>query len=93
MLLTARFEARIWRREFAASFPYAPARIDRGIVHARAESIRLLRNRIAHHEPLLDYDLMGAYQRAASIVRWISPVNATWAAVRWPPDPKLLKRP
>jgi hypothetical protein len=93
MLLTARFENRIWKREFRNSFPSAPARIDRGIVHARAESIRLLRNRIAHHEPLLDYDLMGAYQRAASIVRWISPVNATWAALRWPPDPQVLKRP
>jgi hypothetical protein len=93
MLLTSRFETRIWKREFANSFPCAPSRIDRRIVHERAESIRLLRNRIAHYEPLLDYDLMGAYQRATGMVRWISPANADWAALRWPANSKLLKLP
>jgi hypothetical protein len=92
-LLTARYERRIWSREFAASFPYAPPRVDRATVHDRADEIRRLRNRIAHHEPLLDHNLVGAYQRAASIVRWISPENARWAAVHWPLDHDLLKRP
>lgn len=93
MLLTARFEERIWAREFAASFPAAPTRIDREIVQRRADSIRRLRNRIAHWEPLLDYDLVGAHQRAASMVRWISPATATWAASRWPLERDLLTRP
>jgi hypothetical protein len=93
MLLTSRFENRIWKREFTISFPSAPPRIDRGVVHERADSIRVLRNRIAHYEPLLDYDLAGTYQRVAAMVRWISPANATWATLRWPPDPAVLKRP
>lgn len=93
MLLTSRFENRIWKREFAASFPHAPAQIDRAVVHARADSLRVLRNRIAHYEPLLNYDLLGAYQRAAAMVRWISPAQATWVALRWPADRDLLKRP
>jgi hypothetical protein len=33
MLLTSRFETRIWKREFANAFPCAPSRIDRRIVH------------------------------------------------------------
>jgi hypothetical protein len=93
MLLASRFENRIWKREFTVSFPHVPPRIDRHVVHARAESIRLFRNRIALYEPLFDHDLMGTYRRVVAMVRWISPANATWAAHRWPPDPALLKRP
>jgi hypothetical protein len=93
MLLTSRFERRIWNQEFARSFPCAPPAVDRGIVHDRADELRRLRNRIAHHEPLLDHDLVGAYRRASSMVRWISPVNARWADVRWPLDRDRLKRP
>jgi len=93
VLMTARFEQRIWAREFAASFPSAPHRIDREIVYSRADAIRRLRNRIAHWEPLLDYDLVGAHQRAASMVRWISPATWTWAACRWPLARADLTRP
>jgi hypothetical protein len=93
MLLNARFEQRIWSREFAASFPFAPPRIDRELVYDRADAIRRMRNRIAHWEPLLDYDVRGAYQRAISMVRWISPATAAWAAARWPLPRDVLNRP
>jgi hypothetical protein len=93
MLLNSRFEQRIWSREFPASFPSAPRRIDREIVLGRADAIRRLRNRVAHWEPLMDYDLVGAHQRAASMVRWISPTVSAWAASRWPLDRNLLTRP
>ncbi len=93
ILLTSRFDKRIWSREFARSFPHAPPRVSRSVVHERAESIRKLRNRIAHYEPLLDYDLVGAHQRAASLVKWISPASAEWAASRWPLSPQVLTRP
>jgi hypothetical protein len=92
-LLTSRFQNRVWNKQFAAAFPYVPKSVDRAVVHARCETIRLLRNRIAHHEPLLKYDLPGAYQRALSIVRWISPVKALWAAERWPLGPEITSRP
>lgn len=91
-LLTSRFQDRIWRQEFARSFPCAPVQVDRAVVHDRAEELRRLRNRIAHHEPLLNHDLLGVYQRAASMVRWISPVMWQWAGVRWPAKRELLRR-
>jgi hypothetical protein len=93
LLLTARFQGRIWQQEFASSFPGAPPQVTRSVVHDRAEEIRRLRNRIAHHEPLLNHDLLGAYQRAASMVRWVSPVMSEWAAIHWPANRELLKRP
>lgn len=92
-LLTTRFQDRVWTGGFAAAFPHAPRNVDRTVVHTRAEAVRRLRNRIAHHEPLLGFDLAGTYQRALSVVRWISPVKARWTAERWPPGPELTSRP
>jgi hypothetical protein len=59
--------------------------VDRAVLHGQADSLRRLRNRIAHHEPLLDVDVGGAYRRAAAMVRWISPEKAAWAESRWFP--------
>jgi hypothetical protein len=85
MLLNARFEQRIWSRELQRVFPHAPPQVDRAVLHSRADSLRRLRNRIAHHEPLLGHDLRGAHRRAAGMIRWVCPVTATWAEARWPP--------
>jgi hypothetical protein len=92
-MFTHRFEDRIWSRRFPDAFPHAPHHVSRAVVHQRAESIRRLRNRIAHHEPLLSFDLPGAYQRALSLVRWICPVAAEWTAERWPLRPEVATRP
>jgi hypothetical protein len=91
-LLTQRFEDRLWRRGFAAAFPHAPPHVTREVLHLRADALRRLRNRIAHHEPLLDVDVRGAHARALAIVRWISPGKAAWAHERWPSPPLHPRR-
>lgn len=40
--------------------------------------IRMLRNRIAHHEPVLYWDLQKHYRNIVQITRWLSPVAADW---------------
>lgn len=92
-MLAGRYQSRVWNKGFALAFPHAPTGVDREVVYSRAEAIRVLRNRIAHHEPLLNIDLPGAYQRALSIARWISPIYAEWATERWPLGPELTSRP
>lgn len=93
MLLNARFEGRIWSREFRPSFPFAPPAVSRATVHAAAESIRRVRNRIAHHEPLLGHDLRSAHRRAGALIAWISREKADWTERHWPLDPALLRPP
>ncbi len=92
LLLTRRFHNRIWRHEFTASFPHAPRQVHRELIREQADSIRKLRNRIAHYEPLLNVHLSGAYRRALAVVRWISPEKAAWARDQWPPAPELTRR-
>lgn len=40
--------------------------------------IRLLRNRIAHHEPILEWNLPKHYASILQLTEWLSPAAATW---------------
>jgi len=42
--------------------------------------IRTLRNRIAHHEPILEWDLPKHYRNIVELTGWLSPVAAQWCA-------------
>ncbi|MEM7620006.1 MAG: Abi family protein [Pseudomonadota bacterium] len=40
--------------------------------------IRLLRNRIAHHEPILGYNLPNRYSEILKLIGWMSPAAEEW---------------
>lgn len=40
--------------------------------------IRMLRNRIAHHEPILHWNLPKHYSAILKMTEWLSPVAAAW---------------
>lgn len=40
--------------------------------------IRILRNRIAHHEPIITWDLTKHYNNMVTITGWLSPAAAVW---------------
>jgi hypothetical protein len=42
--------------------------------------IRVLRNRIAHHEPILHWDLPKHHDLMVEIATWLSPATARWCA-------------
>jgi len=43
--------------------------------------IRMLRNRVAHHEPIVYWDLPKHHAAIARLTRWLSPVAADWASL------------
>lgn len=43
-----------------------------------AVSLRMLRNRIAHHEPIFGQRLRANHQRILQVTGWISPVTRVW---------------
>jgi len=77
-LLTARHETRIWGPHFRSAFPWAPVQVGRALVHREADHLRDLRNRIAHHEPIIQRDLATDYERTMGIIQWICPVTTSW---------------
>ncbi|MGD0630397.1 MAG: hypothetical protein ABR987_13660 [Terracidiphilus sp.] len=74
----------LWQPCLHRAFP--AARLSRPIVHARLESVRTLRNRIAHHEPVLTsrrslYAGSGVYLPLTSLyecAQWLGPELAAW---------------
>ncbi|WP_341991854.1 Abi family protein [Azorhizobium sp. AG788] len=42
--------------------------------------VRLLRNRIAHHEPILHWDLRSHHRAIRNLTGWLSPPALTWSA-------------
>ena len=56
----------------------APRGLKRKSFSGSLTRIRLLRNRIAHHEPILAWDLRKHHDRMLEMIQWLSPSAATW---------------
>lgn len=73
---------RLWTADaLRASFPNAPARFrSRDALRDRLEAIRVLRNRIAHHEPIFNRDPAARHFEVVSTLRWLSAPAAEYVA-------------
>ena len=81
-MLTSRYDRRVWTSLIKTVFPNLPARMPaltaRRLLHSQVNSIRIVRNRIAHHEPIFQRNLTADYRRCRSIVSWRSNETARW---------------
>ncbi|MBT2246318.1 hypothetical protein JQK15_22690 [Sphingobium sp. BHU LFT2] len=75
-------DSRIWDAHFRTCFPGAPAHLTvaqcRALAYDDLRSIRRLRNRIAHHEPIFTRNMVDEYRRIHDMIAWRSPVSAAW---------------
>jgi len=55
-------------------------------------SLHLLRNRIAHHEPIYNRPLANLHEQALTVAGWVCPVTRQWMADR-SRVPALLSAP
>ena len=55
-------------------------RVSRKALSGPLTSIRKLRNRIAHHEPILHYNLPRHHADIRQIIRWLSPEAEQWCS-------------
>ncbi|MDI9408061.1 MAG: Abi family protein [Candidatus Pacebacteria bacterium] len=58
--------------------PEQRSTISRKILEEKLEGLKKLRNRIAHHEPIIQFDLECYYKDVFNLIFWISPVCANW---------------
>ena len=79
-LLGKRYETNLWRPLFRHAFPNAPKPFLRKNVHEPLETLRLFRNRIAHHEPIFNRALTDDHSSILQLIGWISPEAALWTA-------------
>jgi hypothetical protein len=71
-MFTVSHEARLWTPHIKVEFPNAPAsttvRQLRTKIYGVSDTVRLLRNRIAHHEPIFGLDLIARYEAIEEII-------------------------
>lgn len=54
--------------------------IQRGLIAGQLRDLRLLRNRVAHYEPILAQPLAQRYGSVTTLTGWLSPSAAAWIA-------------
>ncbi len=79
-LLGPKNENEIWRKSLYKAFANRPRGTERKIVHNALDSIRRLRNRIAHHEKILHRDLRANHATVLEIAGWCCIETRDWIA-------------
>lgn len=77
-LLNPKYENNLWRPCLYYSFMNKPKPFLRKYVHHEYHLIKLLRNRIAHHESILRPDLPNHYFRILKMINWFCKDTAYW---------------
>lgn len=78
-LLYPNYEIKVWRPALRNAFP-SNQKITRKEIHQKLEIIKLVRNRIAHHEFILNHDLESYHKSIYDILKYLSPELIDWAS-------------
>lgn len=82
-LFTARHDVRIWNHQISTVLPNANSSIVREVrnrVRMDIKEIRILRNRIAHHEPIFNRNLEDDLRRMIELISLRSAEVADWVS-------------
>ena len=77
-LLSRQYERTLWIRCLHRAFKHAPAIPKLRAVNSIITPIRILRNRVAHHEPILSWNLPKHHEKMLELTHWLSPEAARW---------------
>lgn len=77
--LTAPYDEALWRKGgLGKAFTATGEKPSRRVVNSMLNPIRQIRNRVAHHEPILYYNLPNHHANIVALTRWLSPAIANW---------------
>ncbi|VAW42611.1 hypothetical protein MNBD_GAMMA01-1386 [hydrothermal vent metagenome] len=81
-MFTSRHDGLLWNHHIKNVFPHAPSSMSvsqlRAAIHNDIFTIRKLRNRIAHHEPIFLRDSQGEYNKIHELVSWRDEATSDW---------------
>lgn len=76
-----KYDTSLWVPALRHAFPNRPKRCERKGVSGRLNAIRRLRNRVAHHEPILHRNVAQDHAQIIDALDWMCPFTAKWVAV------------
>lgn len=77
-LFGPKYETHLWRPHLRKLFVNSPAPFLRKQVHVALDEIRMLRNRVAHHEPILQRRLPEEHRLIVDSIGWLCTTTAAW---------------
>jgi hypothetical protein len=78
-LMGPSYDATLWRKVIYRAFLARGGR-PRSLVHGRFNAIRRFRNRIAHHEPIFDRQILQTHMEIIEAIDWMCRHTSAWAA-------------
>jgi hypothetical protein len=79
-LFGPKYETHLWRHHLRPLFVNASPPFIRKDAHSALDEIRFLRNRIAHHEPILQRRLREEHGIILTVIQWFCATTAGWVA-------------
>ncbi len=67
-----------WRTSLTVVFPHLPHGVTRHQLHQAVKAINTFRNRVAHHEPVLDLNVTDIFARMAELIGYRCPLTEKW---------------
>lgn len=96
-MFVASFDAALWNPQLRVVLPNLPAGLTiqqaRGQIRAELGKLRRLRNRIAHHEPLLTLPVPACLQEIDQLIRYRSTDTADWMSQNNTAAAMIARRP
>jgi hypothetical protein len=77
--LTRQYKDTLWRPALRFAFSHSPSRQPE-YIFTRVRHLHVLRNRIAHHEPIHRRDIARDFEICIEVLQAISPAIAQWSA-------------
>lgn len=76
-MLLPRHEPVFWP-DLHVAFPDLPAAVTYDALYRRCDAVREFRNRVFHHEPILNRNITKEYSQIMELITWLSPDKAKW---------------
>ena len=95
-MFTSRHDQRVWTKHLVSVFPHSETQavpVLRSAIYSDLHTVRALRNRIAHHEPLLGEDLYAKLAIMERVASRRSTSWSQWAAARSTASSEIATRP
>jgi hypothetical protein len=77
-ILSPRYDTSLWTPALRKAFPNRPKSQERREMQGAINAIRRLRNRIAHHEPIVHRKLRDDHQLIINLISWCCPETSKW---------------
>ncbi len=72
-MLTTKNKKRYWQRHFKMSFCYLENSSEIDVIHKNTQEIRKLRNRVCHHEPIINVEIEKIFSNLKNTLAYIGP--------------------